>query len=159
MKMLFRAHSTLEDYNADCDYALVDLTPAVIRSIKKLRRIARMAVEADSLVHQIRRLLATEVKFYELYAVGDDALAAVDDVGWLVLTDEQAAAIETHEPEPVESQQMIIDVSLHTVVDGHYLYEVSWEASPTNTDFYVQSSSIDSDELLRLVEGKSCPTT
>jgi hypothetical protein len=49
MKLLLGTHSTNSEFNGDCDYAVVDFTPELVRQINRRIAIARQAglQEAD----------------------------------------------------------------------------------------------------------------
>ena len=54
MHIILNACSSNEHENGDCDYAAVDLTPALTEQIRRRVALARRAVKQD--IHPMRRL-------------------------------------------------------------------------------------------------------
>lgn len=53
MHLIFMVHSSNPDYNADCDYAVVELTPALVEQIRSRAVLVRRAAKQDSQLDEI----------------------------------------------------------------------------------------------------------
>jgi hypothetical protein len=145
--LILRTHSDDEDFNADCDVALVELTPALIGQI--LAR-AKLALE----------LHKEDVDLFELYYWGstvecysenliDDCIAELPDNEvdqWLKDLDEGIAQVvpvavdpAKRQPERTECNQMIIRIS--GPWENGYV-EVAWTCMPKHCDFHVVTDAI-----------------
>ena len=53
MHLILNAHSSNPDYSGDCDYALVDLTPALAKRIRSRVALARQAGQHDNDLYEL----------------------------------------------------------------------------------------------------------
>ena len=53
MNIILTTHSSNEPYNGDCDYAVVELTPALIEQIRSRVALARNAGQEDSDLYEL----------------------------------------------------------------------------------------------------------
>ncbi len=53
MHLILNAHSSNEHYNGDCDYALVELTPALVEQIRSRVALAREAGQKDNNLYEL----------------------------------------------------------------------------------------------------------
>jgi hypothetical protein len=152
MKIIFRAQSDNPDYNADCDYALVDMTPALWEQIRRRVEIARQAFQADGDLCELSFWLGT-AEFYSsrLTEACEEAIAVVsegtdkdksaaawawsaqfDDPGYALLP--SGVDLDKHQPERTECAQMIVRCAPS---GGRPEFEVAWTAIPKHTDIHV----------------------
>ena len=77
MKIILETHSSDSEYNGDCDYAVVDLTPIVVQRIRQRVELARQARQQDDDLYELF-FWGSPAEFYDssLLDACDKALAA-----------------------------------------------------------------------------------
>ena len=80
MKILFRTQSDNPEYNADCDCAVVDMTPALWEEVRRRVEIARQALQADGDVYTLYFWGGTADFYpYRLVVACEEAVAAATE--------------------------------------------------------------------------------
>ena len=157
MKILLDAQSDNCDYNADCDYAVVDITPALWEEIHRRVGIARQALQADSDLDELlfwggtanfhaARIIeaceeavavATEGSDEEKSAAASAWSAQLDDRGYALLP--SGADLNAHQPERTECDELIVRCAARR---GQPEFEVAWTAIPKHTDIRVTTRDL-----------------
>jgi len=151
MHLILNARSSNSEYNADCDYAVVELTPAFAEEIRSRVSLARKAKQQDS-------------ELYELYFWGstadffdNDILDVCQDVIALRTSDQAArdwladlegreyavvpdgVDLNAHEPQRTECGQMIIRICPSSREPE---FEIAWTTIPKHSDVYVTTCDL-----------------
>ncbi|MBI2823134.1 MAG: hypothetical protein HYX69_00420 [Planctomycetia bacterium] len=132
-----------EDYNADCDYALVDLTPALAKRI-----LARMDLAA--------RLHRDDISLHELYFWNAEAefFSTPDDA----LTEQLPDASDGHVILP-EGLEIPADCFQRTEYDHMIVNtvgeecEVFWRSSPKNVFIEITTASLPRELIEQIARG------
>ena len=155
MKIILQTHSSDSEYNGDCDYAVVDLTPIVVQQIRQRAELARQARQRDDDLYELS-FWGSPAEFYDsgLLDACDKALAAAAEESdadhavrdWLADLEQNGHALlpaavdlDTHEAPRVECGQVIL--RCHRFPEGLSL-EVAWTAIPKHSDVGVTSASL-----------------
>ncbi|MGA2621464.1 MAG: hypothetical protein ABSF26_27895 [Thermoguttaceae bacterium] len=155
MHIVLHTHSSNPDYNGDCDYAVVELTPALLEQIRRRVELAREVRRQDDDLYELY-FWGSNAQFYNhclieacekaitATATGADADQAVRD--WVTDLDcgEHAVLppgvdLEVLESERTECNQAVIRCS----PAGHTLqFEVAWTTIPKHSDVNVTTSEL-----------------
>ena len=155
MKILLGTHSTNSEFNGDCDYAVVDLTPTLVQQIRERVKLARQAGQRDNDLYELyfwggtaecysSALLDACEEVLAAAAEGANADQAAQD--WTNSLEHNGHAIlpagvdlAAHTPERTECDQVIFRCS----PSGHNPeIEVAWTASPKHSDVYVITADL-----------------
>ena len=140
--------STNSEFNAECDYAVVRLTPKLLDQVRRRVKLARQAGGQDDDLYELYFWGGT-AEFY-----GNDLLdacqeaVATDEVAhdWLTGLEQNghalvppAADLTACQSQRTECDQMIVRrcPSAHDP-----RYEIAWTASPKHTDVYVTTRDL-----------------
>jgi hypothetical protein len=155
MHIIFAVHSSHEEYNADCDYAIVDLTPALAEQIRRRVALARQAGQQDNDLYELYFWGGT-AQFYDhniLEACQDAAATAASGPDpdqaardWLADFEQREYAVvpegvdfNAHEAQRTEVDQMIVRCSPSP---HRPEFEIAWTASPKHSDVYITTSEL-----------------
>jgi hypothetical protein len=155
MHLIFNTHSSNEDYNGDCDYAIVDLTPALVEQIRRRTALAHQAGQQDNDLYELS-FWGSTAEFYDhdvLQACQDAAAAAAhgpepDQAArdWLADFEQREYAVvpegvdfTAHEAQRTEIDQMIVRYSPSS---HRREFEIAWTASPKHSDVYVTTTEL-----------------
>lgn len=136
MKFLMRAYSSNGDYNADIEYAWVDVTKELAQIILARRKLFLAAAEGDKKIPGCEHSSLWEMYFGDHHARYFAHEAVPDELGQQVF-DETGEAVATewdpgdNDGERTECDQMII-------VDNG----VRWTTIPKHADIYITSETI-----------------
>lgn len=148
MKIVLQADSTNSEYNADCDCAVVELTPSLVKLIRRRAALAKRARRQDRDLWELyfwgctaeffdyALITACEAAFQD----GEEAKAWSDGFerdGRAVLP--LGADVSALEPQRTECDQMILRCvpgSRHTDI------EVAWLAIPKHCDIYITTRDV-----------------
>jgi hypothetical protein len=147
--------STNPDYMADCDCAVVELTPHVVELIRRRGKLARQAWRQDHDLYELYFWCGT-VDFYDCQIIEacQEALAAGATSGdadqlardWLADLENNGHALlppgvdlQAQQPQRTECQQMILRCCRPSEAPQ---YEVAWSAIPKHTDIYITTSGL-----------------
>ena len=150
MKILLNALSDNPDYNADCDCAVVDLTPDLLEQV-------------CCRVEMARQMLAQDSNLYELYFWGGtadffsyrlvEACEAAAPAEWSVNRERTghgelpgSVDLSAHEIRRTECDQMIVRCPF---TPGRSEFEIAWVAIPKHTDIYVTTEAITLEDMTR----------
>jgi hypothetical protein len=157
MKILFDAQSNNPDYNADCDYAVVNITPTLWEQVHRRVGIARQALQADGDLDELLFWGGT-ANFYAAQLIGacEEAVAAategtdeeksaatsawsaqLDDPGYALLPN--GVDLDAHQPERIECDEMLLRCASGP---GQPDFEVAWTAIPRHTDIRVTTRDL-----------------
>jgi hypothetical protein len=152
MKIIFRTQSDNPEYSADCDYAVVDMTPALWQEIRRRVETARQSLQTDGDLYTLCFWGGT-AEFYScrLIEACEEAIAAetegndkeksaaawawsaqFDDPGYVLLP--SGVDLDKYQPERTECDQMIVRC---VPSGGRPEFEVAWTAIPKHTDIHV----------------------
>ena len=151
MHIILNVCSSNEHYNGDCDYAIVDLTPALAERIRRRVALARQAGEQDRDFWEMY-FWGSTTEFYDhklLDACQDAVVAAArgsdpDQAArdWLADFEQREYAVvpdgvdfAAHQAQRTEVDQMI--VRRHQPD-----FAIAWTASPKHSDVYVTTSEL-----------------
>jgi len=154
MHIILNAHSSNEHYNGDCDYAIVDLTPALAEQIRRRVALARQAGQQDDDLYELY-FWGSTAEFYDhsiLDACEEAAAAAhVPDPDqaardWLADFEQREYAVvpegvdfTAHEAQRTEVDQMVVRCSPSS---HRPEFEIAWTASPKHSDVYVTTCEL-----------------
>jgi hypothetical protein len=151
MHLILNAHSSNEHYNGNCDYALVELTPALAEKIRSRVALARQVAKQDSNLYDVC-FWGSMAEFFD-HNILESCLNAIsgstsDDAArdWLADFEQQGYALvpagvdlDAHEAQRTECDQVIIRVASYS----HRLeFSVVWTASPKYADLDVTTSEL-----------------
>jgi hypothetical protein len=164
MNVIFSTHSSDEHYNSDCDYAVVDLTPALADQIRRQAELAKQAHQQDEDLHQMSFWSGAARYFdHTILDACQDAIArtATDpnpDQGareWLTRLEQCGYAVipggvdlDTREARHTECGLLLISCNTNAAQPG---CEIAWTAVPKHTDISITTSELAVDTLLRLL--------
>jgi hypothetical protein len=173
MKILFNVQSDDSEYNADCDYAVLDMTPTLWKQVHRRVEVGRHAIQADDdlyelcfwggtadfysglLIEACQEAVAAAVEGSEeeKSAAAWAWLARLDDPGYALLP--SGVDLEKFQPERTECDQMIVRGTLSR---GEPAFEIAWTAIPKHTDIQVTTRDLPLSALDTLVRDNS-PST
>jgi hypothetical protein len=149
--IVLNTHSTNPEFNGDCDYAVVQLTPEVVAQVRRRVELARKAGQEDNDLCELY-FWDGAADFYDngLLEACQDAVAA--DKGdqaaqdWLTGLEQDghalvppAADLSACQPQRTECDQMVLGCS---PLSREPHYEIAWTASPKHSDVYVTTSDL-----------------
>ena len=155
MHIVLDTHSSNSEYNCDCDYAVVELTPALVDGVRRRVELVRQAGQQDNDLYELYFWGGTAA-FYDLSLIDacEEALAssagAADadkaDCDWMAKFDEHGHALlpagvdlEKLKPQRTECDQVIIRWSPWS---HNPRFEVAWTTIPKHSDIYVNTSDL-----------------
>lgn len=154
MKILLKTESSDPDFNADCECAVLDVTPELLQQIKARVKIARQAAKADGDLWELYFWgAAPTFHGYDLIETCAEAAASGDSgqsdweqqfesQGFLPIP--ETVDVERFEPKRTECDQEIIRCE-RTGKTGSF--EVAWTMIPKHTDIYVTTKAIPVERL------------
>jgi hypothetical protein len=157
MKILFRAESDNSEYSADCDFAIVDMTPALWQEVRRRVKLARRIFQADGDLwrlcfwggtaefHPYRLVMACEDAVFAATEGPEDAKSAaasawsaqIDDPGYALLP--SGVDLAAHPAESTECDQMNVRCLPHC---GKPEFDIAWTAMPKHADFSVATRDL-----------------
>ena len=153
MHIVLDTHSSSPDYNGDCDYAVVELTPRLGEEIRRRIELARHAGQQDNDLYELY-FWGSTAEFYDynlvetcqaaVAASAADADQAIHD--WTTALEEHGHALlptgvdlGKHAAQRTECDQLIIRCSPSSRNPG---FEVAWTTIPKHSDIYVTTSDV-----------------
>lgn len=172
MNIVLETSSTNPDYKADCDCAVVELTPNLVELIRHRGKLARQVWRRDHDLYELYFWCGL-VDFYDCQVIEacQQALAAIAKNGdadqlardWLADLENNGHALlppgvdlQAHQPQRTECQQMILRCCRPADAPQ---YEVAWSVIPKHTDIYITTSGLPlktMDAYLRKHKTGSC---
>jgi hypothetical protein len=154
MHIILNVHSSNPHYNGDCDYAIVELTPAIADKIRSRVALAREARHHDSDLWELYFWGGT-AEFFD-HNILDACQEAVTTAGrrrrdkaarrWLDDFEGQEYAVvpegvdlNAYEPQRTETDQMIIQISPSSLRTD---FSIIWTASPKHADIDVTTAEL-----------------
>ena len=151
-------HSTNPDFNGDCDYAVVQLTPGLVDQVRRRVELARQAGRQDNDLYELYFWGGT-AEFYDcnlldacqeaVAARGADGDQAAQD--WLTGLEQNghalmppAADLAACQPQRTECDQMVVRRSPPSCDPR---YEIAWTVIPKHTDVYVTTRDLPLEAL------------
>ena len=155
MKILLKTESSNPDFNADCECAVLDVTPELLQQIKARVKIARQAAKADGDLWELYFWGGTPTFHdYDLIEACAEAAAESGDSGqdgWEQQFEDQgflpipeAVDVEQFEAKRTECDQQIIR---HERTGKNRGFEVAWTMIPKHTDIYITTKAIPVERL------------
>lgn len=151
MRIILETYSTNPDYNADCDYAAVELTPFLVEQIRQRVALARQAGQQDTDLYELYFWGGT-AEFYEraiLDAYPESLETDLERDGHARLPGEEI--LSSREPQRTECDQMVVRCSLYRPDPE---FEIAWTASPKHSDVYVTTRELRLEALEAYVQGE-----
>jgi len=154
MQLILNAHSSNEHYNADCDYAIVDLTPARAEQIRSRVGLARQARQQDDDLYELY-FWGSTAEFFDhavldacqdavATAGGPDPEQAADD--WLTEFEQREYAVvpdgvdfNAHEAQRTECDQFVIRIASYS---RRLEFSLVWTTIPKYADVDVTTSEL-----------------
>ena len=165
MKIVLQTDSTTPEYNADCDCAVVEVTPSLVKLIRRRATLAKQARRQDRELWELYFWGCTAEFFdYALIGACEAAFEAVEEAkdwsggferdGHAVLP--PSADVTALEPHRMECQQMILRCvpgSRRTDI------EIAWLAIPKHSDIYITTRDVSLATLETLAARQAPPKT
>jgi hypothetical protein len=147
-------HSTDSEFNGDCDYAVVQLTPDLVDQIRRRVELARQAGQQDGDLYELYFWGGT-AEFYDgnlldacqeavAAATGADGDQAAQD--WLTKLERDGHALvppavdlAACQSQWTECDQMVVR---RCPPSSDPRYEIAWTASPKHSDVYVTTRDL-----------------
>jgi hypothetical protein len=159
-RIVLDASSSNPDFNGDCDYAVVELTPELEDRIRRRVELARQAGRQDNDLWEMY-FWDGAAEFYDCGLVDacQEAFAADQAAQeWLASLERDghalvppAADLTACQPQRTECDQMIVRASPSSVDPE---YEIAWTIIPKHTDVYVTTRDLPVAALDGYVGGK-----
>ena len=145
--IVLATHSTDPEFNGDCDYAVVQLTPELLDQIHRRVELARQAGRQDDDFYELY-FWSSAATFYsnDLIEACQKAVAAAGDGDqaaqeWLTALERNGHAVmpSTVDLSACQSQRTECDqmVVRRSSLSDDAQYEIVWLASPKHSDAYV----------------------
>ena len=165
MPILLETHSTDLEFNGDCDYAVVDITPALVELVRQRVALARQAGQQDPELWELY-FWDNSAEFYDsdLIDACEQATAATAGAtdpdqaarNWLVDLEHNGHALvpdnvdlTMRESQRVECRQAIVRSHFS---DRKAEFELAWTAIPKHSDVCVTTRNLP----LATLEGYLC---
>jgi len=153
MHILLNTHSSHSEYNADCDLAVVELTPRLFEEIQRRVERARQLGRQDGDLYELYFWDGTAAFYeYDLIEACEKALAtsaadAEHVVGdWMADLEQNGHALlptavdlANYEPQRTECDQFVLRCSPSS---HNPEFEVCWTTIPKHSDVYVTTSDL-----------------
>ena len=152
--IVLETHSTDPDFNGDCDYAVMRLTPGLMEQVRRRVEVARQAGQQDDDLYELSFWGGT-AEFYgcELPEACQEAVAAAKGTGadqaaqdWLTGLEANGHALmppavdlAACQAQRTECCQMIVRCS---PLSSNPPHEIAWTASPKHSDVYVTTGEL-----------------
>jgi hypothetical protein len=148
MKILIGTHSSMAEYNADCDYALLDLTPELARDILGKLELVREFCKRDNTVSLIEFAMFGNPEFTS-YCTGTDAVMTTEN---LLREDVYKAdgLILDESIQRVDVQTLIIYAEHRDSVEPLILFS----AIPKHTSIEIETNIIPLDLITAISKGE-----
>jgi hypothetical protein len=152
--LVLSTHSSDENFNGDCDYALVRLTPELVAQVHRRVELARQGRQQDDELYELY-FWDGAAEFHDCGLVdacqeavaaarGADGNQAAQD--WLTRLEQDghalvppAANLAACQPQRTECAQMIVRASPSS---DDPEYEIAWTAIPKHSDVHVTTSDL-----------------
>ena len=162
MKILMRTDSTNPDYYADCECAVLDVTPELLARIAARVEILRRAADADiNLCKLVFWGRGPDFYSYRLIDACAEVAAEAEGIGpfdWedqyhdeCVLPLPIGVDLDRFEPQRTECDQEIIRVQR---VGGRLEFEVAWMMIPKHSNIYIATDVVTVDRLRGFATGE-----
>ena len=140
--------STSPEFNGDCDYAVVRLTPEVVDMVRRRVELVRQAGGQDDSLYELSFWDGT-AEFYDSDLVDTCQAAFADETAaqeWLDGLEQEGHALvpagtdlAALQPQRTECDQMAVQCSPLSR-DPHY--EIAWSANPKHSDVCVTTHDL-----------------
>ncbi len=163
MYLILMTHSSNSEYNADCDWAVVELTPALLDEIRTRVSLAHEVWQKDAnlyglhfwgstvdyfahdLIDACQDAVATGTIDGDADQVAQDWLANLENSGHAVLP--EGVDLSKFETQRTECDRMVVTVATGQRGDS----DISWETSPKHTDIYITTWDVTLAKLESLI--------
>ena len=151
MHIILNACSSNEFCNGDCDYAIVDLTPALAEQIRRRVALARQVAEQDNDFWEMY-FWGSTVEFYDdklldacqeavvVAAQGPDADQVARD--WLADFEQREYAVVPDGVDFAAHQAQRTEIDQVIVRRHQPEFAIAWTASPKHSDVYVTTTEL-----------------
>ena len=163
MYLILITHSSNSEYNADCDWAVVALTPALLDEIRARVSQAHEVRQKDASLYELHFWGSTVDYFaHDLIDACQDAVAArtvdgdtdqaaqdwlanLENSGYAVLP--EGVDLSKFEAQRTECDRMVVTVAAGQRGDS----DISWETSPKHTDICITTWDVTLAKLESLI--------
>ena len=154
MHLILNVHSSNPHYNGGCDYAVVELTPALAKRIRSRVALARKARQKDNDLWELYFWGGTAAFFdHNILNACQEAIATAGRrrrnkaaLDWLTDFEGREYAVvpagvdlNAHEAQRTEYDQMIIQVSPSSLREE---FSIIWTATPKHADLDVTTGEL-----------------
>jgi hypothetical protein len=170
MKIILNTTSTNPDHNADCDCAVIEITPALVEQARNRAALARQALQPDNDLYELYFWGSpAELYDYNLVSACEEAVASASQgndedkakaaQAWSVDLERNGHALLPDtvnlgviEPRRTECGQTILQLeSMRPEPE----FAVAWIAIPKHSDIYVTTTSVPLRQLEAYVGGEA----
>ncbi len=171
MKVILSTSSTNPEFNGDCDYAAVELTPALVQEIRRRVALAQQAGQQDDDLYEIR-FWGGAADYYNaqlVEACQDSIVAAARETDgnqaacdWLNGLEQYGHALlpaaldlGAHETRPTAWDQIVVRCGASARTPE---LEIAWTTNPRHTDIEVTTRGLPPAELDAYLRGSDSRT-
>ena len=156
MKIVLRTSTSdpSGDFSADCECAVLDVTPSLVDMIRRRAEIARVAHERDANLYELYFWGWYHAEFYDYDVISvcedrsEEFTGKYENAGFALLP--EAVELNDHTPQPTECNQMILRIDQHPSDSPEI--EVAWVTIPKHTDVHITTNSVPLRTLESLIE-------
>ena len=169
MHLILNAHSSNPHYSGDCDYAVVELTPALVKQIRSRVALARQAAKQNRDLWELH-FWGSSAEFFD-HEILDACEETVATAGrrrrdkaaldWLTAFEQREYAVvpdgvdvDAHEGQSTEYDQMIVQCNRYP---RGLEFSVFWTASPKNSDVDVTTAELPLKTMEELLAATAQP--
>jgi len=139
MRLLLATHSSNSEYNAECDYAILDLTKELARAIlKRIVLVSKLKKDDPDLCR---------MSFWD-YSARFIACGTIEDEDFMEGFDDRVELPEGFDTNTSWFKQQRTDMD-RMFVDEDSVY---WESIPKHTDIYVETRALPVDLIRQVAE-------
>jgi hypothetical protein len=142
--IILATHSTDENFNGDCDYAVVQLTPELVDQVHRRVELARQAGQQDDDLYELNFWGGT-AEFYDsdLLEACQEAIAADQTAkDWLSGLEQNGHALLPPTADLAACQSQQVECDRMVVRRCPSRYEIAWTASPRHTNVDVTTRDL-----------------
>ena len=163
MHLVFMVHSSNSETCAGCNYAVVELTPAIVELIHKRAALVYETTRQDAQLDEIsfwdstadfygsaladacQEAIAANTANGDADQAATDWLTDLESCGYAVVP--QGVDLDKVEPQRTECDRMIVSAAIGDRDDG----EICWKSIPKHTDIHVTTWELPLSALNRLL--------
>jgi hypothetical protein len=148
MKILLQTHSSNPDWNDDCDYAVIDLTQELAKTILKRQEMANKLIEQDDFANEITFRDSGGIDFYSYSDAIDEITAKNSSADLWECGDAELGG----NPRETEYETMLISCPISK--DRPAVFGVRWTCNPRHSGVDITTGEIPLGIVQEIAEGK-----